>query len=239
MADGEWVSAPAGDFKNDPSLELIYDNGRPSHFEQKLHETLDPSDAGTLVCKQQASEQPTEHSAGLPDDTEVAIQKQTANVEAESASAISSLDENQVAKLTQLARAFSYPGIRNETGETVNPFFNSEHPLLDPNSGKFSVKAWLETLMSITARDPERYPKGVAGIAYRNLSAYGFGESTDYQKTFGNYPFELLNLAKRLLGKDKKTRIQILRGFDGLVKSGEILVVLGRPGRYVLHREEC
>ena len=28
-----------------------------------------------------------------------------------------------------------------------------------------------------------------------------------------------------------KQKIQILRDFDGLVKSGEMLVVLGRPGR--------
>lgn len=88
--------------------------------------------------------------------------------------------------------------------------------------------------MSITSRDTERYPKRVAGVAFKNLSAHGFGEPTDYQKTFGNYPFKLLSLAKRLFGRRKKTRIQLLRDFDGLIKSGEMLMVLGRPGRQVM-----
>jgi ABC-type multidrug transport system ATPase subunit len=34
-----------------------------------------------------------------------------------------------------------------------------------------------------------------------------------------------------MVGKGQKRRIDILRNFDGLVKSGEMLVVLGRPGR--------
>lgn len=67
-------------------------------------------------------------------------------------------------------------------------------------------------------------------IAYKNLSAHGFGEATDYQKTFGNFPLEIVGFFKGLVGKRQKTKIQILRDFDGLVKSGEMLVVLGRPG---------
>lgn len=151
--------------------------------------------------------------------------------------ASSSLDETEEGKIIELVRTLSCVsshGVKDEKGELINPFVGSEHPLLNPNSGKFSSKAWLKTLMSITSRDPERYPKRVAGVAYKNLSAHGFGEPTDYQKTFGNYPFELPSLAKRLVGKGKKTRIQILRDFDGLVKSGEMLVVLGRPGRQVM-----
>lgn len=36
MADGEWMSAPMGDFKEDPRLEIVYgENGRPSHFREK------------------------------------------------------------------------------------------------------------------------------------------------------------------------------------------------------------
>lgn len=130
-----------------------------------------------------------------------------------------------------ITRALSYQSVRDDNGDLINPFFGSENPLLDPNSGKFSSRAWLRTLMSITSRDPERYPMRVAGVAYRNLSAYGFGEPTDYQKTFGNYPLEVIGSLKKLLGKTRATRIQILRDFDGLVKSGEMLLVLGRPGR--------
>ncbi|KAL1796164.1 hypothetical protein ACET3X_004704 [Alternaria dauci] len=35
LADGDWVSAPAGEFQKDPRLELMYENGRPSYFKEK------------------------------------------------------------------------------------------------------------------------------------------------------------------------------------------------------------
>ncbi|KEF51095.1 uncharacterized protein A1O9_12818 [Exophiala aquamarina CBS 119918] len=34
MADGDWVSAPMGEFKNDPRMKLVYENDRPSYFEE-------------------------------------------------------------------------------------------------------------------------------------------------------------------------------------------------------------
>lgn len=136
--------------------------------------------------------------------------------------------------IVELARSLSLHSVRDEKGELVNPFLAPENPLLDPNSLQFSSKTWLQTLMSIKSRDVERYPKRVAGVAYRNLSAHGFGRPTDYQKTFGNYPLAVLNAFKKIIGKTQKTRIEILRDFDGLVKSGEMLVVVGRPGRQVM-----
>jgi len=48
-------------------------------------------------------------------------------------------------------------------------------------------------------------------------------------RTFGNYPLELASLFNTLTGRGKH-KIQILRDFEGLVRSGEMLVVLGRPG---------
>jgi ATP-binding cassette subfamily G (WHITE) protein 2 (PDR) len=133
-------------------------------------------------------------------------------------------------KVHELARAITQASIKNATGEHINPFDGTDNPLLDPHSGQFSYKVWTKNLLAIQSRDPERYPARVAGISYRNLSAYGFGNATDYQKTFGNYPLELPGLFKRLIGRRVQTKIQILRNFDGLVKAGEMLVVLGRPG---------
>ncbi|KAH9869828.1 hypothetical protein IAQ61_007041 [Plenodomus lingam] len=34
MADGEWVSAPMGDFQSDPRFEVVHENGRPSYFRE-------------------------------------------------------------------------------------------------------------------------------------------------------------------------------------------------------------
>jgi hypothetical protein len=36
MADGEWVSAPMGDFKEDRLLEIVHENGRPSYFHEVM-----------------------------------------------------------------------------------------------------------------------------------------------------------------------------------------------------------
>ncbi|MCJ1283548.1 hypothetical protein MMC26_002878 [Xylographa opegraphella] len=36
MADGEWLSAPMGDFKKDPKMEIVYEDGRPSYFQEKV-----------------------------------------------------------------------------------------------------------------------------------------------------------------------------------------------------------
>jgi ABC-type multidrug transport system fused ATPase/permease subunit len=139
-----------------------------------------------------------------------------------------SLEEKDI--IHGLARSLTQRSVKNGDGNFVNPFNYSENPLLNPGSGKFSARAWCKTLVGIHSRDPERYPNRTAGIAYKNLSAHGFGEATDYQKTFGNYPLEVKSLFKRLIGRREQTKIQILRDFDGLVRSGEMLVVLGRPG---------
>ncbi|KAL8834803.1 MAG: hypothetical protein Q9170_003599, partial [Blastenia crenularia] len=228
-----------GNFKRDPTMEIVHEDGRPSYFQEKMTKLHEPIEDEKPASDHQASTHCNGRPAGLVSDTEVDVSKSGEMVKKKPQHRSctpdsSSLDESEEKKITELARTLSYQGVRNEKGEDLNPFFGSEDPSLDPNSGKFSIKTWLETLMSITSRDPERYPKRVSGVAYKSLSAHGYGEATDYQKTFGNYPLKLLNLAKRLLRKGKKTRIQILRDFDGLVKSGEMLVVLGRPGRQVI-----
>lgn len=145
-------------------------------------------------------------------------------------STLDSSDDGEKERVHGLARAFTQQSIKNAAGEHLNPFEGSDNPALDPSSPKFSYTAWVKTLVGLQSRDPERYPERVAGVAYRNMSAYGFGESTDYQKTFGNYPLEVGGLFRRLVGQRRQTKIQILRDFDGLVRSGEMLVVLGRPG---------
>ncbi|KAH6957910.1 Pyoverdine/dityrosine biosynthesis protein-domain-containing protein [Ilyonectria sp. MPI-CAGE-AT-0026] len=38
MADGEWISSPMGDFKDDSKFEVISEDGRPSYFKEKAVE---------------------------------------------------------------------------------------------------------------------------------------------------------------------------------------------------------
>ncbi|TGO54860.1 hypothetical protein BCON_0101g00320 [Botryotinia convoluta] len=145
-------------------------------------------------------------------------------------STLDSTREREDATIRTLARQITQKSVEGNHDHNVNPFLGSDDPKLDPSSEKFSSRAWTKHLVHLQSRDPERYPIRTAGVAYKNLNAHGFGDPTDYQKTFGNYPLEIIGMGKRALGLSKPTKIQILRDFDGLIRSGEMLVVLGRPG---------
>lgn len=41
MADGEWVSAPMGDFQKNPNMEVVYENGVPSYFREVVGADVD------------------------------------------------------------------------------------------------------------------------------------------------------------------------------------------------------
>ncbi|TID15216.1 putative multidrug resistance ABC transporter [Venturia nashicola] len=145
----------------------------------------------------------------------------------------SSTDEEDARRdneVKQLARKFSGANsFHSELGD-VNPFDAPEGSRLDPHSPGFSAKAWAKRAMEFHRSDPEAGPTRTAGIAYKNLNVYGFGTSTDYQKSVTNVLYGIGGLAKTLIGRGAQTRIDILRNFEGLVYSGELLVVLGPPG---------
>jgi ATP-binding cassette subfamily G (WHITE) protein 2 (PDR) len=139
-------------------------------------------------------------------------------------------EEARQHRVTALARRFTGLSQTQSHDGSINPFLGDvRDPQLDPFSGKFAVRKWVQHMIGLSSRDPDKYPGRTAGVSFRNLNVHGFGSPTDYQKTFGNYPLELASIYNKLRGQ-KQTKIQILRDFDGLVKSGEMLVVLGRPG---------
>lgn len=70
--------------------------------------------------------------------------------------------------------------------------------------------------------EDDRFIARTAGFAFRNLSAFGFGAATDYQKSVGNVMLEVVGMARKLMGTGQR-RIDILRNFDGLVLPGEML----------------
>ncbi|KAI4225633.1 MAG: hypothetical protein LQ349_007029 [Xanthoria aureola] len=69
-----------------------------------------------------------------------------------------------------------------------------------------------------------------SGLSLRNLRVFGRVAPTDYQKTVGNFPQVLLQSLFGFLGILEDTKVEILRGCDGLIQRGEMLLVLGRPG---------
>lgn len=114
----------------------------------------------------------------------------------------------------------------------LNPFLNvPPGSPLDPSSDTFSAKKWLTNLVGFIMKEQERYSYRTSplGVCFSNLDVHGFGLPTDYQKTVGNVFLELGRFF-RCWGGSGKQKVQILKGFDGVLESGEMLLVLGRPG---------
>ncbi|KAJ1324852.1 ATP-binding cassette subfamily G (WHITE) member 2 PDR [Microdochium nivale] len=113
---------------------------------------------------------------------------------------------------------------------TANPFLDTaDDSPLNPASSNFNARAWAKAFVAMSETSGGTGFKS-AGVCYQNLNVHGFGQTTDYQKSVGNVFLEGLNLTRKLFGLSKPTKIDILRNFDGLVRKGEMLVVLGPPG---------
>ncbi|KAH8692011.1 putative ABC multidrug transporter [Talaromyces proteolyticus] len=144
------------------------------------------------------------------------------------------MNQKEKDEVTDLARQISQISRQNSAqvvDEPINPFLDANtHPELDPLSENFKHTKWVKNMLHITSRDPDRYPQRTTGVSFRNLNAYGYGTAADYQADVFNTWLKAFGYCKGLLGMRKKMRIDILRDFEGLVKSGEMLVVLGRPG---------
>ena len=82
----------------------------------------------------------------------------------------------------KLGKTNTANSIKTVEGAYRNSFIDTSNPVLDPGSGQFKPEVWVRTLIGLQSRDPERYPRRVAGIGYKNLDVHGFGSLTDYQK---------------------------------------------------------
>ena len=70
----------------------------------------------------------------------------------------------------------------------------------------------------------------VGGISFRTLHVSGYHKLPEYQLTVGNFPLIVLRKLVALLGISQKIKVGILKDFDGLLQSEELLLVFGRPG---------
>lgn len=164
-------------------------------------------------------------------------------------------DDHRADEVHELARQFTRLSTQNSV-LGPNPFTEldgDKHPELDPSSPKFNMRTWIQNLVHLSQRDPDAHHPRTAGVSFRNLFVHGFGTPTDFQKVawppaacYMAYSSrkDVFNVAISAFGdlkgkfgfKKNVRKIQILRDFEGLVHSGELLVVLGRPGRSVTRR---
>ncbi|CAN9353854.1 unnamed protein product [Alternaria alternata] len=100
-------------------------------------------------------------------------------------------------------------------------------PALDVQSGSFDPVKWLRSFLN-NFHDQDGTPKNT-GILYRSLDVYGRGSALQIQQTVGSYFLAPMRF-RELLRSSKKQARHILHNFDGVLQSGELLIVLGRPG---------
>lgn len=100
-------------------------------------------------------------------------------------------------------------------------------PVLDPTSPEFDVYKWAKMVLRAADRSGIKFRR--ASFTFKNLIVSGTGSTTQFQTNVGSIfmaPFRL----HEYFSFGKKPRTTILKPFDGITKSGELLLVLGRPG---------
>lgn len=100
-------------------------------------------------------------------------------------------------------------------------------PRLDPENEAFDFRFWASTFIQLVREDGVR--RAAVGFAFKSLTVSGTESSLELQKTVAS-PFLALVRLPLLFTKTKREPKIILNNFNGSVKSGEMLLVLGRPG---------
>jgi ATP-binding cassette, subfamily G (WHITE), member 2, SNQ2 len=87
------------------------------------------------------------------------------------------------------------------------------------------------------AAEAEGFAFKEVGVLWRDMTVRGLGgRGKQFVKTFPSAFVRFFNVWPRIKGlafwrkDDEGTQVEILKGFRGLVKPGEMLLVLGRPG---------
>jgi ATP-binding cassette subfamily G (WHITE) protein 2 (PDR) len=104
-----------------------------------------------------------------------------------------------------------------------------EQPQSDSHSEFFDSTTWFKSLEIKCGNNGIPSEKRL-GVSFRDLQVYAFVPRMKYFLTFATAPGLLLSLFDKLIGRKRAERVEILRVLDGLVRSGEMLLVLGRPG---------
>lgn len=123
--------------------------------------------------------------------------------------------------LTRVATNFSRDlGFAPETLSDIDP-------RLDPQSEAFDFRFWSTTFLQLLREDG--FKRTSVGVSFASLSVSGTAAGVELQKTITS-PFKVLATLPGLFHKTHAEPTKILNNLNGVVKRGEMLLVLGRPG---------
>jgi hypothetical protein len=126
------------------------------------------------------------------------------------------LEEGVSTELRRIATALSQH--RPETRESES--------VLNPESADFDVTKWVRNFVG--QLNDQGHKASELGVLFRDLDVLGSGSALQLQETVDSVLLAPLRVGE--LFSQKKQHKHILHRFNGLLKSGELLAVLGRPG---------
>jgi ABC-type antimicrobial peptide transport system ATPase subunit len=141
------------------------------------------------------------------------------------------MDEAEVAELRRIATTLSQKQSTvvsaGASGTPTLSMVDENDPAIDPQSSQFDMQKWLHRFIRLHRE--EGIGSKQIGVVYKNVNVFGSGDALQVQQTVGSFLSAPLRIGE-LLSFGKKAPKQILHHFDGLIQSGELLLVLGRPG---------
>ena len=133
------------------------------------------------------------------------------------------IDPVEVNTLAQIATRQSQKNVPSAAVHRLASI--AEHDArLNPQSERFDLQRWIAAAMQDIG--PERGQKKM-GVVFKDLDVYGSGSELQFQGTVSSMftaPFRIADAFR------KSPKKRILKSFNGLMKGGEMLLVLGRPG---------
>ena len=83
--------------------------------------------------------------------------------------------------------------------------------------------------VSYQGKDSHESGRLDVGVSVRNLTIYRL-ISGSKARTVASYALSLVDYARSTFGKNRQKRVDIIKNVDGLLCSGEIVLVVGKPG---------
>ncbi|KAM0421142.1 hypothetical protein ACHAPT_011034 [Fusarium lateritium] len=164
------------------------------------------------------------HEDGTSTSTVASLKDETAVGSSHSDGPSTAMNHEIEALARQLTRAST------TVGAELHAFCPQPGTRLDPNSPNFDARAWVKAFVKLDESEPGSAPPRSLGVAFRDLSVFGWGTGAEHQKSVVDYPLDVVKSLGSLLSSRKKRRVDILRNFEGVVEQGELLLVLGPPG---------
>lgn len=147
------------------------------------------------------------------------------------------IEEGEITNLRRLATqrsqrskrcssAYSFTAHAPEEDER-SLIIDPDDPALNPQAPAFDLEKWLRWVIKGANDDGITNPH--ASIVFKNLNVSGSGSSVQLQETVMS-TFSILTQMSEKLRKRRSPSKLILKNFNGLLASGQLLLVLGRPG---------